>query len=94
MAIFISGVTECSICGVVLEEEDDTVGTTHFISDHQDPLWPFSDSSMHKSCFLAWPHRADFVRKYNETIGAITWGVGTYHHMEDDGEILGLKRGG
>lgn len=66
--------------------------TTHFIADSNDPLWRYSDSGMHKTCFLKWEHRQDFIKKYNETVGVITWGNGTYHYMEDDGEISSLRR--
>ena len=93
MALILLGKTECSICGVVLYEGDALVATTHFIADHNDPLWRFSDSAMHKSCFLEWEHRRSFVKKYNDTVGTITWGNGTYHHMEDDGHISVLKKG-
>jgi hypothetical protein len=93
VALIFPGKTECSICGVVLNEGDDMVATTHFIADQNDPLWRFSDSAMHRSCFLGWVQRQAFVRKYNETIGTITWGNGTYHRMEDDGHISVLKRG-
>ena len=92
MALVLLGKTECSICGVVLNEEDDMVATTHFIADQNDPLWQFSDSAMHRSCFLEWEHKLSFVKKYNDTIGIITWGNGTYHHMEDDGNISVLTR--
>jgi hypothetical protein len=47
---------------------------------------------MHKACFLAWDQRSNFMKKYSETRGALTAGNGTYHHMEDDGEISVLKR--
>ena len=93
VALIFTGKTECSICGVVLNEGDDIVATTHFIADRHDALWRFSDSAMHRSCFLGWDQRQAFVRKYNDSIGAITWGNGTYHRMEDDGHIPVLKRG-
>jgi hypothetical protein len=92
VALILLGKTECSICGVILNDGDDLVATTHFIADQNDPLWRFSDSAMHRSCFLGWEHRQSFVKKYNDTIGAITWGNGMYHHMEDDGHISVLKR--
>lgn len=92
MTLIFLGKTECSICGVVLEEGDDLVATTHFIADQADPLWRFSDSAMHRSCFLEWEQRQNFVQKYNDTVGTITWGNGTYHHMEDDGQISELRR--
>jgi hypothetical protein len=93
VALICLGKTECSICDVVLKEGDDFVATTHFIADPADPLWPFSDSAMHRSCFLAWDLRQSFVQKYNDTLGTVTWGNGTYHHMEDDGDISVLERG-
>jgi hypothetical protein len=92
MALIFRGKTECSICGVVLYDGDDLVATTHFIADRNDPLWRFSDSAMHSACFIDWAHRQDFVRKFNDTLGAITSGNGTYQYMEDDGRILVLRR--
>ena len=93
MALILLGKTECSICGVILNEDDPLVATTHFIADRDDPLWRFSDSAMHKSCFLKWEQKQSFVKKYNDAVGTITWGNGTYHHMEEDGSISVLKRG-
>ncbi len=93
MALIFFGTTECSLCGVVLNQGDDIVATTHFLADRNDPLWRFSDSAMHRSCFLAWDRREAFVKKYNDTVGAVTWGDGTHHHMEDDGNISVLPRG-
>ena len=92
MAIILRGKTRCSICGAVIEEGDDIIATTHFISESSDPLWRFSDSAMHKFCFLKWEHRQEFVTKFNEIRGATTWGNGTYHHMGDDGNITVLMR--
>ena len=92
MALILLGLSKCSLCGVALQGGDEIVSTSHFIADRDDPLWRFSDSGMHKSCFLSWEQRDNFVKKYNETRGAITWGNETYHHMEDDGEISVLKR--
>ena len=94
MALILPGKSECSVCGVVLNEGDDIAATTHFIADPNDPLWRFSDSGVHRSCFLGWDQRQAFMGKYNDTIGAITWGNGTYHRMEDDGHISVLQRGG
>jgi hypothetical protein len=92
MALIFPGKTECSICGVVINDNEDTVATTHFIADPNDPLWRFSDSAIHKSCFLSWKQRQNFVKKYNETIGSIIWGNGTSHHMDDTGHISILKK--
>lgn len=90
MALIFSGKTECSICCVVINN-DDIIATTHFISDSNDPLWRFSDSAMHKSCFLNWQQRQSFIDKYNETVGKIIWGNGSYHKMEANGHISVLK---
>ena len=91
MALILRGKTQCSICGVVIKDGDPIVSTTHFIVDENHPLWRFSDSGMHKSCFLAWPLRETFVERYNATIGSVTWGNGTYHNMEPDGDICVLN---
>ena len=60
-SIIIRGKTSCSLCGAVLADGEDVVATTHFIADQADPLWRYSDSGMHRECFLAWEHRALFV---------------------------------
>ena len=92
MAIILRGKTKCSICSTVIMDGDDIIATSHFIGDEQDPLWRFSDSAMHRACFLRWDHRAEFVAKFNRIAGEITFGNGTYHHMESDGSIDVLKR--
>ena len=94
MALILCGKTECSICGVIIKDGDTIVATTHFLRDPNDPLWRFSDSGMHRSCFLAWPLRDTFVERYNATVGTVTWGNGTYHYMEPNGKILVLERDG
>ncbi len=84
----------CAICEKVISDEllcdRDYVATTHFIGDtiedgcqghRTHELWRFSDTAMHSDCFIAWDKRADFVQLYNDTIGKLTWGNGTYHHM-------------
>ena len=92
MALIFAGKTECSICSNVITENDDIVATSHFIADQNDPLWRYSDSAMHRSCFIKWEQRADFVAKFNAIVGELTFGNGTYHHMESNGSIEVLKR--
>jgi hypothetical protein len=92
MALLIRDKTVCSICGEIISSSDDVVMTSHFIRDQDDPLWRFSDSVIHRKCFLSWEHRAKFVARYNQDVGSITWGNGTYHHMQDDGSIQTLAR--
>jgi hypothetical protein len=80
MALFDPGFTPCALCGEVLANDDDMVGTTHFIGDPDHPLFPYSDSMMHRACFIKWEHRAAFVAAYNAEMGRD-------HHMRVDGTI-------
>jgi hypothetical protein len=64
MAIVMPGRSTCPLCGRVLAKDDEIVGTTHFIADKDDPLWPFSDAAFHRACFDGWEHRAEFEAKY------------------------------
>lgn len=93
MALIFPGKTKCSVCGNVIMDGDDIVATSHFIGDTNDSLWRFSDSAMHRSCFLTWDQREAFVAKYNQIVGPVTFGNGTYHRMEADGTIAVLQRG-
>jgi hypothetical protein len=92
MALLSRGVTTCPICDAVITEADDIVATSHFIADYSDPLVLFSDAAMHSRCFLGWEHRQEFIKKYNERFGAMTWGNGTYFYMEETGKISVLPR--
>ncbi len=66
MAIVIEGMTSCSICGQLIEAEADIVMSPHFIWDEDHPLWRYSDSGMHRSCFLSWDFADQFRSAYNE----------------------------
>ncbi len=87
MALIFRGSTECSICGKVISAEDDIVATTHFVAGQNDPLSRFSDSGMHRACFMDWPLRQSFVDRYNATMGQITWGNGSRQTMLPSGDI-------
>ena len=80
MALFDPGFTPCALCGVVLTDDDDHVGTSHFIGDHNHPLYRYSDTLMHRECFLRWDHRAEFVDAYNAVMRR-------HHWMGPDGTI-------
>lgn len=86
MALVFEGMP-CAICGHALDLYVRFVSTSHFIADEGDPLWRYSDAAMHSECFETWKHRSEFIDKYNNTIGQITWGNGTRHHMNADGSI-------
>jgi hypothetical protein len=94
VALVLPGKTECSICGGVIMDHDEVVATSHFIADRNDPLWRFSDSAMHRRCFVAWGWKAEFVTRFNQIVGEITFGNGTYQQMDSEGAIAVLKRSG
>lgn len=91
MAIIYEGIT-CALCGKVINNElldaDEFVATTHFIDDGSSPLWMFSDAAMHKSCFMAWPLRQEFVQAHNEAMKEVKDRHGLHGHMTDEGEII------
>ena len=91
MAIIYKGI-KCAICGLEIDIGRDAsfVATTHFIGDKNDPLWRFSDAAMHYECFQIWPHKAEFVRKYNSTIGQRVWGNGMRDLMHPDGRVQSI----
>jgi hypothetical protein len=92
MALVLRGKSKCSLCDQIIEKDDPIVMTSHFVTDAQDPLWRFSDSTMHQKCFLPWDQRALFVEKFNLVMSTITWVNGAYHHMNNDGSITTLVR--
>lgn len=60
----------------------------HFIGDEAHPLWRFSDSAMHRSCFKGWSHVEEFRSAYNEI-----WPKIMPNHpreMRPDGSIIDL----
>ena len=81
MALILRGKTKCSICDTVLADDDDIIGTPHFIVDPDDPLWGFSDSGMHRTCFVAWPQRDAFIARFNDA-------AGRFQRLMDDGSIV------
>lgn len=53
----------CPLCGRAV----DTIGvvrTPAFLTV-RDPLWRYAGRALHRACFLDWPLRADFVRRFN-----------------------------
>ena len=66
MALILTGKTPCAICGVILIEGDDIFATSGGPVQPNDPLWPYQDAGMHRSCFRTWPLRDSFRQKFNE----------------------------
>jgi hypothetical protein len=82
--------SRCAICDAVLGGARDLVATSAFIADRSDSLWRFSDAPMHRTCFLEWDLREQFVIRFNQTAGSTVFGNGTRHHMDDDGTIVSV----
>jgi hypothetical protein len=87
MALFFPGKSKCALCGEVIAVNEPVIATSHFITDKNDSLWRYSDAPFHKRCFVTWERRQDFVRLYNNTMGAHIFGSGKRHHMDDEGFI-------
>ena len=86
MALHFAGKTACSACRRVIESSEQPVLFPHFVPTGH-ALWQYSDSSMHRSCFASWEHRADFVALFNATQGLVVWGDGLHQRMQADGSI-------
>lgn len=87
MAMIALGVTRCPLCDEVIEEGHAIVATSHFIADSSDSLWRYSDAAFHKSCFLAWERREEFVDRYNAVMGYSHLGGRLQHYMDHEGNI-------
>jgi hypothetical protein len=99
MAIILYGMPcDCSICGHEINQhlldEEEFVATTHFVDDEKNPLWTFSDSVMHRECFLAWPLRLQFIEAYNEAMRDLIDRHGTHTHMQENGDVVQLDQQG
>ena len=57
--------TKCALCGETLSQP--IFATTHFISDKSHDFYRFSDSAMHWSCYVNWPHQPRFASMYFES---------------------------
>ena len=66
MAVYSPYDTMCAICENDLSRKDDNVTTSRFIADRTHPLYRFSDTVMHRACFMSWEHREAFVQSFNE----------------------------
>jgi hypothetical protein len=66
MALVLLGKTPCAICGVILQESDDTFGTSGGPIERTDPLWQYQDAAMHRACFRQWALRDVFRQRFND----------------------------
>jgi len=68
MAIIIKGTSVCPLCGQVIKESDEIVSFPPFISDELDPLFEFSDTGFHSSCFRQHPLSENAESCYREIL--------------------------
>lgn len=61
MAIIINDRSICPICQKVIRSGDEVVGFPHFCGDPNNPLYFFTDTGFHKSCFLNHPLRDEVM---------------------------------
>lgn len=66
MALVELGRTICPICDTPIERPEDYVAFPHFIDDENDPLWPYSDSAIHRWCFATWPLRHEVTLRLEQ----------------------------
>ena len=81
--------TTCSICEVDLSGNDDNITTPRFITDRAHPLYRFTDTVMHRACFIKWEHREAFVQSFNENADRRQSQLG----MDSTGTIVGRTSG-
>jgi hypothetical protein len=65
MALIFLGVTECALCGKVLQEGDE-VTTLPPIADTQHSLYKYFDAGLHTQCFENWDKKEDVLRVIKE----------------------------
>lgn len=57
MSILITGSTRCPLCGEVIATSEEALQFPAFAWAENDPLWQFSDASVHTTCFASDPRR-------------------------------------
>jgi hypothetical protein len=63
MALIISGVTQCVLCGHIIARAADAVGFPAFLpKEHR--LYPFSDAAFHTRCYETWAEKTPFEHLY------------------------------
>lgn len=60
MALIILGLTECALCGKVLQEGSEVTSLPP-IADRQNPLYKYFDAGLHTQCFENWDKREEVL---------------------------------
>lgn len=66
MAIIIKGKTKCPLCGNTLEEGQELVAFSPFVSNELDPLWLFSDAAFHSDCLDHHTRSSEAIARHEE----------------------------
>lgn len=67
MAILIDG-QACPLCGLSMNGDSEVICFRPFVQNDRDPLFAFSDSCFHRSCFERDERAPSVVKRYNEYV--------------------------
>ena len=87
MAIFLEGM-RCGLCGKAMYESDKLISFPAFVANPQDPIYPFSDATVHSTCLETYPSgqealfQFDFI-KSNFPIECMICGLSVNKPAED-----------
>ena len=71
-----------------MSASEDLVTTPAFIIDQNHYLWEYSDSGMHRACFLEWPYRKEFREQFNLNAKTMYENPDIKRRMTKDGSIV------
>ena len=66
MAIMVYGKTKCPLCKKPIQEGQEIVAFSPFVSNELDPLWVFNDGAFHAECFYEHPLAEETLARYKE----------------------------
>ena len=69
----------CRLCRKAVASDFEAVITAPFLTKC-DPLWRYAGQSLHRTCFLAWDRRKEFIRKFNIVMAPL-------YEMDAEGEV-------
>ena len=65
MALIFLGLTECALCGKILQEGNKVTSLSP-IGDRQNPLYKYFDVGLHTQCFENWDKKEEVLRTIKE----------------------------
>lgn len=64
MAIVMIGLSECPICGAIIDESRPYVATSGIAFPPGHRLFQYCDAPLHLDCLVSWPDRGQLARRY------------------------------